>query len=537
MTRRHLVWAAILAALFAIGWWVGRSSATAPSDLYRDLDVFIEVLQKVEQAYVDPVDPRAAIEGAIKGMLRDLDPFSQYLDARSWDNLKATTHGSFGGIGIVVSVRDNYPTVISPIEGSPAWTVGLRPGDVIVKINGRSSAGLTVEEVANRLRGAAGTQVTIGVRREGEDDDHEYTLERKIIVTKSVPYAFVTGERTGYLRLANFSETSGAEVRAALDRLRARGATRLVLDLRVNPGGLLDQAVDVVEQFVKPNTLVVFTHGRAKGQDHRYYSAENSPQLDWPLVVLVDQGSASASEIVAGALQDLDRALVVGENSYGKGSVQSVFPLRGNNAALKLTTARYYTPSGRSIHRSANDHRPLAGAGDGAGGDEGDEEEAAPAPGAPDSTPAPAYHTLGGRIVYGGGGIKPDLVVKPDSLPPLSRRVESRGLPFRFANRWGNAHAGAKPGAPAAVPWRDFVEFLGAEKVAHTSGELERERPVLERAVRRELARRAGGDSAAARVALEGDPVIARALEILGHARTPREVFAVAAPAGGAPRR
>src|SRR5262245_19063510 len=329
LTRRIVVWGGLLATLFGLGWWVGRSSATAPADLYRNIDVFIEVLEKVRQNYVDAVDTQKLVDAAAQGMLRELDPYSQFLDEKSWGNLKATTQGSFGGIGIVVTVRDNYPTIISPIEGGPAWSLGLRPGDVIVRIDGQSSAGLSVEEVAGRLRGAAGTQVKIAVRREGETEEHDYTIDRQIIVTRAVPYAFVTDGKTGYLRLANFSERSGAEVRSAIERLRSDGATRLVLDLRANPGGLIDQAVDVVEQFVKPNTLVVYTRGRAKGQDNRYYSSEKHPQLEWPLVVLIDQGSASAAEIVAGSLQDLDRALVLGENSFGKGSVQGVFPLRG----------------------------------------------------------------------------------------------------------------------------------------------------------------------------------------------------------------
>jgi carboxyl-terminal processing protease len=530
LNRRHFGWAALLAALFAVGWWVGRSSATGPSDLYRNLDVFVEVLQKVEQTYVDPVEPRGLIEGALRGMLRDLDPYSQYLDARAWESLKATTHGSFGGIGVVVTVRDNYPTVVSPVEGGPAWTLGLRPGDVIVRIDGRSSANLTVEEVAARLRGPAGTVVKIGVRREGESEEHEFTIEREVIVTRSVPYAFVAEDRIGYLRLANFSENSGAEVRGALERLRLQGASRLILDLRSNPGGLLDQAVDVVEQFVRPNTLVVYTRGRAKGQDNRYYSSERRPLLDWPIVVLVDEGSASASEIVAGALQDLDRALVLGENTFGKGSVQSVFPLKGRNAALKLTTARYHTPTGRSIHRPV-DHARLAAAEIGALDDEvfPGEEPLEPAPAAEDTTPPRPFKTPGGRTVYGGGGIRPDLVVRPDSLPPLLRRIESRTLAFRFANRWVNTHPEWKLGSPTDEPLRRFEAFLAAEKVALTGAEVAAERPAIERALRRELARRLGGDAAAARVALVGDRAYEQALEVLSRARTPREVFTMAA--------
>jgi carboxyl-terminal processing protease len=526
LIRRNLGLATLLAALFTVGWWVGRSSATAPDALYSNVDSFVEVLEKVEQAYVDPVEPRKLVEGAIKGMLHDLDPYSQYLDEQSWDNLKATTQGSFGGIGISVAVRDNYPTVISPIEGSPAWTLGIRPGDVIVKIDGVSSAGLAVDEVASRLRGPAGTKVKITVHREGEAQDQDYTVERKIIVTKAVPYAFMAEPHIGYIRLANFSENSGAEVRAAMDHLRAAGANRLVLDLRANPGGLLDQAVDVAEQFVKPNTMIVYTRGRAKGQDNRYYSSERRPQLDWPVVVLVDGATASASEIVAGALQDLDRALVVGQTSFGKGSVQSVFPLRGRNAALKLTTAKYYTPSGRSIHRAT--HPELV-----ADASDDQEEDDSTTPAAPsDSTPAKPYRTSTGRVVYGGGGIVPDLKVIPDSLPPLTRRIESRGLPFRFANRWVNTHPGAKPGPVDESMRREFQSFLVAEKVEFEPSQLAAEQPLLDRALQRELARRTSGDAAAARVALEGDPVYEQALDILARARTPREVFTLAAANG-----
>lgn len=522
MSRRHLVWIALLAALFGVGWWAGRSSATAPAGLYQRLDVFLEVLEKVRQNYVDVVDPKPLLEGGIKGMLQQLDPYSQYLDTKSWDNLKAATHGSFAGVGIEVTIRDNYPTVITPIEGGPAWTLGIRSGDVIARIEGQSTAGLSVMDVADRLRGAAGTPVTLSIAREGDEEPHDYTIVRQIIVTKSVPYAFLAETKVGYIRLANFSETSGSEVRAAIARLSSQGATRLMLDLRANPGGLLDQAVDVVEQLVKPNTLVVYTRGRAPGQDNRYYSSEKHPQLDWPVVVLVDRGSASAAEIVAGALQDLDRALVVGENSFGKGSVQSVFPLRGSQSALKLTTALYYTPSGRSIHRNATQAELDSLA------DEEDQAEELPATPA-DTTQAPRYHTASGRSVFGGGGIRPDLVVASDSLPPIARAVESRGLAFRFASRWANTHARFDVAHVDDTEWRDFVAFLASEKAPAPSQELERERPLLTRALRRELARRAGGDPAAARVALEGDPVYEEGMQILGRARTAREVFSLAA--------
>ena len=526
MVRKRVVLGLVLGALFTVGWVAGRSGASA--DLYGNLDLFVEVLHKIDANYVDPVDAEKLVDGALKGMLKGLDPYSQYLDEKGFANLKTTTQGTFGGIGVVVSVRENFPTVVSPIEGSPAWLAGMRSGDQIVKVDGRSAAGLSIDEAATRLRGPEGTQVTLTVRREGEEDERDVTLERKIIVTHSVPYSFVAREGVGYLRVSSFSENSGPEVRAALARLRADGARSVVLDLRGNPGGLLEQAVDVAEQFLPKGTLVVQTRGRMRGQDQRYYTAETGAERHWPLVMLVDRGSASASEIVAGVLQDLDRALVIGRTTFGKGSVQSVFPLRGSGAALKLTTALYYTPSGRSIHRTPHDS--LAGAEEDEFGDE-------PAAAAPDTAPAPRFRTAGGRTVFGGGGITPDVVVAADSLPPLALAVERRGLPFRFANRWVNAHPDVPPGSslPAGV-WEEFTVFLKDEKVKLEPKQLEREREVLARSLRRELARRTAGDAAAARVALEGDPLFAKALEVLGRAKQPSDVFAAAgleAPRGG----
>jgi carboxyl-terminal processing protease len=514
--RRRILLAALFAVLFALGWWAGR---VASRDLYGDLDLFVEVLHKVEANYVDEAQPRPLIEGAVRGMLRTLDPYSQYLDEKAYANLRSVTQGSFGGIGVEVNVRDGYPTVIAPIEGTPAWEAGLRSGDAIVQIDGKSTYGFTVAEVADRLRGPAGTEVRIKVSREGEEEDQDIALTRRIIERKAVPYAFVMEDGVGYLRLSAFSERTGAETRAALERLRQQGARSLVLDLRSNPGGLLDQAVDVVQEFTPRGTLVVYTHGRARTEDNRYYADEEKPDLGWPMVVLVDGGSASASEIVAGALQDLDRALLVGTTTFGKGSVQRVFPLRERNVALKLTTALYYTPSGRSIHRAVHDSLP-------------DEEDdgGEPPPAGRDSLPRPVYHTRAGRTVHGGGGIAPDVVVAPDSLTGLLRRVETRNLAFRFANRWLNAHPQPRPDSGLVVPWSEFLAWLLAEKVEFSPAEAQGQRPPLERAVRREMARRMLGDGAAARVALEGDPAFARARAVLGHSRTPRDVFA-ASPA------
>lgn len=517
LKRRWLLGIAFV-VLFGLGWWAGRGAAGG--DMYGNLDLFVEVLTRVENSYVDPVESKELVDGALRGMLKELDPYSQYLDEKSFTQLQSVTHGEFGGIGIVVSIRNRYPTVISPIEGTPAWEAGLASGDIIVAIDGASSYDMTVEDAADLLRGPEGTTVRVTLRREGQTSERSVTLERRTIETKSVPYSFVSNDGVGYLRLASFTEKAGQETRDAIAQLRRDGAKSLVLDLRLNPGGLLDQAVDVAEQFLPKGTMVVYTDGRIEQQDHRYFATEGRPETRWPMVVLVDGGSASASEIVAGAVQDTDRGLVIGRTTFGKGSVQSVFPLADKRSALKLTTALYYTPSGRSIHRMDRDPEDIVALLE-------DEEADAPVEEPPAEEDRPVFHTAAGRTVYGGGGITPDLEVRQDSLPPIVLEVEQLGLPFRFANRWVNTHDVSSAARPVSgAQWREFVAFAESESERIDAQAMEAERGHIERALRRELARRLNGDAAAAQVVLENDRVYQRARAILAGAKRPDDVFA-----------
>lgn len=417
MIRRRILLGVLFAVLFALGWWAGRGRASG--DLYANLDLFVEVLHAVQTSYVDEVEPGRLVEGGLHGMLRGLDPYSEYLGEKEWNGLRGTLDGEFEGVGLFVDSHAGWPVVVAPVEGSPAWKAGLAAGDVITKVDGRSTWNLSPPELSARLRGAAGTLVTLTVMREHEPTERELTLTRDRVEVPAVRNVLVTPGGVGYLRLATFNEHATADVRAALDTLRARGAHSVVVDLRGNPGGLVDQAVGVAGAFLPAGSLVTWTKGRRPENSQKLLAPQGATPVSWPMAVLVDGGSASAAEILAGALQDLDRALVVGVNSFGKGSVQSLFPLKNRAGALKLTTAYYYTPSGRSIHRQG----PAAP-------DDSGEEDVAPSDssgaGAADSVARPVFKTRAGRTVYGGGGIAPDVEVRADSLPPVRGAAVAR---------------------------------------------------------------------------------------------------------------
>lgn len=327
-----------------------RCIATAARDTYEQLEAFASIISIVQKHYVEEVDTENLVTGAINGMISSLDPHSAYLTPELYKELQIDTRGSFGGLGIEITMKDDVLTIIAPLEDTPAWREGIKPGDRIVKIDGQLTKGMSLMKAVSLMRGLKGTQVTLSIGREGEPQLLDMTITREVIKIKSVKGARLYSGRYGYVRLAQFQENSAQELAAALEKLEKDsdgGLEGLVLDLRNNPGGLLDQAVQVADLFLDAG-LIVYTDGRIETQNQRFYADADGTVANFPVVVLVNNGSASASEIVAGALQDHHRAVVLGTTTFGKGSVQTILPLDGQSA-LRLTTARYYTPSGRSI--------------------------------------------------------------------------------------------------------------------------------------------------------------------------------------------
>lgn len=346
MNRRHMkVSLPLVVALLVFCHPVVRSAA---DQTYEDMKMLVEVLNLIKDNYVQEVETRKVVYGAAAGMVRILDPFSQFLEPDAHKEMKTETEGQFGGLGIRIAIRENVLTVITPLPGTPAYKQGILPGDKIVKINGETTQDITIEQAVKRLRGAPGSKIAITIAREGEKELKEFNLTREIIKIESIRSRMLDGD-IGYIRLTEFTQKSADDFDAALKGLKGKGMKNLIVDLRNNPGGLLNVAVDTCRLFIGNNKLIVYTEGRR--QPRQEFRADSSaPYANLPMVILVNHGSASGSEIFAGCLQDYHRAVVMGSETFGKGSVQSVIPL-ADGSGLRLTTAKYYTPSGRTFHR------------------------------------------------------------------------------------------------------------------------------------------------------------------------------------------
>ncbi|UCE18424.1 MAG: S41 family peptidase [Gemmatimonadota bacterium] len=405
MRRRRI---SVVAALFLIiccftvGGLVFNHIAAAQG-LMAQMNLFSAVLRLVKTYYVDEVDTDKLVDNAIKGMLGTLDPHTHLIPPKQYEDMdERMIRGSYEGIGIAFDIVNGYLTVISPIEGSPSDMLGIRAGDKIVKIDDESALGITTDEVFEKLRGPKGTSVHVSIRREGERELLDFKIIRDEIKIKSIPSAFMIRPGVGYIRMSRFARTTGQDLETALDSLETQGMDRLILDLRGNAGGFLSQAVEIADKFVPKGNEIVYTKGRHEKAEEHYYSTEEATHAMYPLIVMIDRGSASASEIVSGAVQDLDRGLVVGQPSYGKGLVENQMKLK-DGSVLMLTVGRWYTPSGRLIQKPYTEsyHPDI-------------DEESDTTTAADSSEVLPVFTTISGREVFGGGGIKPDIELDRD---------------------------------------------------------------------------------------------------------------------------
>lgn len=472
---------------------------------------FGHILALVEDNSVTKAKSDDLVEDAIQGMLHTLDPHSNYLNREAYSEMRDEQRGMFYGLGIQITKRgpDKPLTIIAPIDGTPAAKAGLQPGDVIAKIEGQDTNNLTVQDAVRKLKGEKGTKVTITIQRPGEAAGFDVTLMRDEIPTHSLAHAFIVKPKVGLIRVSNFTSTTTSELDEAILKLKSQGMERLILDLRSNPGGLLDQAVGVASRFIPEGKLVVYTRGRIAGSDQDY-TAKGDQRTTAPLVVLVDHSSASASEIVSGCIQDHDRGLVVGETTFGKGLVQRVYPLR-DGGALALTTAKYYTPSGRLIQRDYTDLDDYF-----LEGELGEDDATTPAP---EATGREVRRTDSGRTVFGGGGITPDYVVHGDKEPLILSRMRRDNIIFDYAVKFAAAHPDLKPDFAADdAMLKDYRAFLDSRQFKVDAAALDAARTMLELRLRSQIARVKWGAEAESKILAEGDAQVQKALTLFDEA-------------------
>jgi carboxyl-terminal processing protease len=529
-TRRlSILIVAFLAAGGLLGGVLGGRALAEPQRADDQLWRFGRVVSLIEDQFVGEVDSKALIDDAIEGLLRTLDPHSNYLDAESFREMRDEQRGKFSGLGIQITKRgpDKPLTVIAPIDDTPAYRAGLLSGDVISKIEDKPTIELSVQQAVQLLKGDKGSRVTITIQRPGTADPFDVTIERDDIPIDSIRVAFMMSNGVGYVRIFNFTSTTAEELDDAITHLKAEGMTKLLLDLRGNPGGLLDQAVKVSERFIPEEKLVVYTRGRIPGSDQDYVASRGVERVDLPLIVLVDQSSASASEIVSGAIQDHDRGLVVGQPTFGKGLVQRVIPLQAGGA-LAVTTAKYYTPSGRLIQRDYTDLEEYYLHQD---------ENVAPAPTRDEEkTPADArvqppeevptapvphevFYTASGRKVYGGGGIRPDHLVEPNRMPEILLGMIRENVVFDYAVLYANQHPNlARDFAVDDAVLVDFRAHLDRRPFAYDAKAFEEAKDAIGLRLRAQIARVKWNQIEEARALAAGDPQVVRALGLFDEA-------------------
>jgi carboxyl-terminal processing protease len=516
-----VVFAILVSAL--VGGLFGRSALATDDKVPGHYRAFTAALNAIETSYVDKVESDRLVYGAIRGMLGTLDPHSSFFDPREYAQMRERQEGRYYGIGVSIQVFDGDVTAMNVFEGSPAYKNGIRRGDVLAKVAGEDAKGWTVDQAMHKLRGPKGTSVDVGVKRRGYEQLIPMTLTRDEVYIPTVPAYFMIDATTGYIRMQDFGENTDRDVKHALHDLASKGMRRLLFDIRGNPGGPLDQAIKVANEFLPRGKMIVYTRGRVANSDQDYRATEESEFTDMPIVVLANRGSASASEIVTGALQDHDRAYIVGETTFGKALVQSVYRISGG-AGLALTTAHYYTPSGRLIQRPWD-----------ASFDEylsytlRDQDANKP------HNPTDLKHTDAGRAVYSGGGIEPDKRVAgpTEGFNPgrFGRLLNGRGEFASYAQKYmaegdtriAQQSTGGKTVKPNFVAddamVADFREQLKTDRVKIDEDAFANDLPFIKAMIRFEIDNAVFGIADARRHLIGVDPQAQAALTMFGEAQ------------------
>jgi carboxyl-terminal processing protease len=532
LRARAFIAVTVLTLALVLGGWLLQRGLHRGSSSYERAQLFDQVRARIAKDFVDSIPEGELFRKAAEGLVRELhDPHSTYLTPEKLRALTESTSGHYAGIGIQIDVRDGWITIVAPLPGTPAEKAGIQPGDRIVAIDGKSTEGSSPDDARGLLRGRNGTPVTLQIERPGVESRMTFSVPRGEIRVHSVRHAAMIGDGVGYVDLTIFSDSSAVEVQQAVEKLRAQGMHTLVFDLRANPGGLLEQGIEVADLFLDAGQPIVSVRGRDAAQSFADDAKQKWPELK--LITLVDDHSASASEIVAGALQDHDRAAIVGSTSYGKGSAQSVYPLVDSASALKLTTARWFTPSGRSIQKPQTP----------APGDENDDDDGAPGTAATRSDSGSElplsrrqqYKTDDGRVVYGGGGITPDLLVAPtDSINGTRafwRMIGAQAPKFRDAlTESALAAKGAHAVRSADFQITDSLRQSLWKRVVIKGIKLDRAHfdsvsSVVDRLLGIEIARYALGPDAEFKRRLSGDRVVAAALELSNGAQVENDLL------------
>jgi carboxyl-terminal processing protease len=537
MKKKFSGWmiAAVMVAGIIVG-FQGKELISA-DNIYEQYGKFRDILSLTDKFYVDPVDTKKLTEGAITGMLDKLDPHSVYFPPRVFEKASEEMQGNYQGVGLTIRALNDTIIVVEPMGGGPAAKLGILANDRIVKINDSSAVGFTSDQASKRLRGPKNTKVRVSIARPGAKDLQLYEITRAEISIVSIDVAMMVSKDVAYIAVNKFSQKTGDEMLAALRDLRGQGMKRLILDLRWNPGGVLDEAVHVADLFLDAGTKdrpkkIVYTKARSAEMEETFYASDGQEFEKLPIIVLVNHASASASEIVAGAIQDWDRGLIVGETSFGKGLVQRQWAF-GDGSAFRLTIARYYTPSGRLIQRpyegkakeeyerEAFDRNEV----------EGDNLTHSKDVKAKDDSLHPVFHTNGGRVVYGGGGISPDYIVKPPAASEFMQNLLRRDMFFQFATSYLDARGPEVKAAygsdlqrfVSSYPitdemLREFRTFAKTKGMTIEEKDLQKDLVYVKARIKAEIASVFWGNTGRYRVILEVDPQFQKAVALIPEA-------------------